>query len=98
MGKNCFNDWKQETFSFAVEANLNFLRRIHRHFSIESISKPGLKTFLGMFDSFNEFIIKDKFDVASSLNMFISSVEQYSTLIKFPIAASAHNFDEFSFD
>ncbi len=66
------------------------------HFSIKSISKSGLKTFLGMFDSFNDFIIDGKSDVASSQNNFISSFEQCSMFIEFPRAPSVHNYDEFS--
>jgi len=55
--RDYFNYMKQEILSFAVVANLNFLQRTHRHFSIESISKSGLKTFLGTLDSFNDIII-----------------------------------------
>ncbi len=94
--RDCFNDWKRETLSFDVVTNLNLVQRTHRHLSIKSISKPGLKTFLGTSNSFKDIIIDDKFDVDSSQKRFISSVKQCSMFIKFLMAPSAHNFDEFS--
>ncbi len=74
--KDYLNDLKWWTFTFIVVVKLNFLWKIHRHFSIKTISKLGLKTFLGTFDSYNDFTNDDKFDVASSKNNFMSSVEQ----------------------
>ncbi len=39
----CFKHWKYLMFSFFVVWNLNFLRRIHRHFWIKLIPKLGFK-------------------------------------------------------
>ncbi len=52
---------------FLVVWTLNFLRRIHSHFWIESIPKLGdKKTALGTNVSFNDFMRANKSDVANS--------------------------------
>jgi hypothetical protein len=83
---------------FFVVWNLNFLRRIHRHFWIKSIPKLGFKIALGIFDSFNDSMRVNKFDVANSPKMFISSVKKCSMFIKFQMATSTHNYDKFSLE
>ncbi len=94
----CSKHWKYLMFSFFVVWKLKFLCRIHRHFWIESIPKLGFKIALGTLDSFNDSMRVNKFDVANSQKMSISSVKKCSMLIKFWMAPSAHNFDKFSLE
>ncbi len=51
---------------FFVVWNLNFLCWIHRHFWIKLIPKLGFKIALGTFDSFNDSMKVNKFDVANT--------------------------------
>ncbi len=81
---------------FFVVWNLNFLRRIHRHFWIKLLPKLCVKTALGTKDSFNDFTRVNKSDVADSPPKNISSGEKCNMFSKFWMAPSAHNFDEFS--
>ena len=76
--------------------NLNFLRRINRHFCIELIPKLGVETALGTNDSFNDFMRVNKSDVANSPPKIISSGKKCNMFSKFWMAPLAHNFDKFS--
>ncbi len=87
---------KMHFVNFLMVWNLNFLRRIHRHFLIESIPKLGDKTALGTNVSFNDFMRVNKSDVANSQKMFISSGKKCNMFSKFWMAPSAHTFDKFS--
>ncbi len=81
---------------FFVVWNLNFLRRIHRHFWIKLLPKLSVKTALGTKDSFNDFMRVNKSDVANYPQKIISSGKKCNMFSKFRMAPLAHNFDEFS--
>ncbi len=88
---HCFKHWKCFLLIYLI-----FLRRIHRHFWIESIPKLGDKTALGMNVSFNDFMRANKSAEANSQKMFISSGKKHNMFSKFWMAPLAHNFDKFS--
>ncbi len=78
-----------------VVLNLIFLQGIHRLFWIESHSLPNFNTAFGTDDSPNVCRIRCTGDWTISQNCFTLSSGQWSTFVRFPIAPSAHNLEEF---
>ncbi len=70
-----FNELKHDTLSLFVVVKLNFFCRIHRHFSIESITFFEVIIDPGMGFSFKDDLSEGKDVVANSQNVVISLVE-----------------------
>ncbi len=87
--------WKQIIQSALVVVNLIFLQQVHKLFWIESYLPPDFITAFGTDDSPKACRIKCTGDVTIFQNWSMSFLEQWSTFIRFPIAPSAHNLEEF---
>ena len=70
-----FNELKRDTLSLFVVVKLNFFRRIHRHFSIESITFSEVIIDPGIGSSFKDDLSEGKDVVANYQNIVISLVE-----------------------
>jgi hypothetical protein len=70
-----FYELKRDTLSLFVVVKLNFFRKIHRHFSIESITFSEVIIDPGIRASFKDDLSDGKDVVANSQNIVISLVE-----------------------